>query len=592
MARGLLAPLDLPRGGVTAVPVDFTPEQQRAIDRRSGSVLVSAGAGTGKTSVLVERFVQSVLADGVAVDAILAITFTEKAAAQLTERVRRRFTELDQSDHARAAEDAWISTIHGFCARVLRTHALAAGLDPEFVVLDSLDAERLAIDAFDRALAEFVGEGDHPERLRLLASYTPDKLARMVRTVYAHQRSRGHLRPSLPEVPRPEVGDQAGVLRAAVQAGLAELAGVEGKQVDTARGRMGAALALLDRLDGDLADPSETGALALKGTAKALKGPACEAYGAAQTAYAALCAADRAYRDHVLLRALVDSYGAHYAQRKWDRSGLDFDDLELLARDLLRDDEGVRERYAGRFVHVMVDEFQDTNPLQNEILALLDRDNGFRVGDERQSIYRFRHADVEGFRRHRESARSAGGEERITVNFRSDRPVLDAVDGVFAGLWGGDYVPLAGEFRAVEAYLTLARAVLGPRLRVQVRVAPEVLPVPVPVLALQPLVENAVQHGVERSGDGGLVQVSGEAEGDVCVIVVEDDGPGMSPERAGAVLAGTAEGAGVALLNVDRRLRAVYGAEYGLVVETAPEAGTRIVMRIPRFRPGVVVADG
>ncbi|MBP2370748.1 sensor histidine kinase [Pseudonocardia parietis] len=153
----------------------------------------------------------------------------------------------------------------------------------------------------------------------------------------------------------------------------------------------------------------------------------------------------------------------------------------------------------------------------------------------------------------------------------------------------GDYTPLAGEFRSVEAYLTLARAVLGDRLRVQVRVAPEVLPVPVPVLALQPLVENAVQHGVEKTPDGGLVQVSGEAEGDVCVIAVEDDGPGMNPEHARAVLAGTAEGAGLALVNVDRRLRAVYGAEYGLVIETAPGAGTRIVLRIPRFQPGVVV---
>ncbi|MFC4460493.1 sensor histidine kinase [Pseudonocardia nematodicida] len=152
----------------------------------------------------------------------------------------------------------------------------------------------------------------------------------------------------------------------------------------------------------------------------------------------------------------------------------------------------------------------------------------------------------------------------------------------------GDYTSLAGEFASVEAYLTLARAVLGERLRVQVRVAPEVLPVPIPVLALQPLVENAVQHGVERTPDGGLVQVSGEAEADVCVIAVEDDGPGMSPEHARAVLAGTAEGAGLALVNVDRRLRAVYGPEHGLVIETAPGAGTRIVLRVPRFQPGVV----
>ncbi|WP_345427473.1 sensor histidine kinase [Pseudonocardia xishanensis] len=152
----------------------------------------------------------------------------------------------------------------------------------------------------------------------------------------------------------------------------------------------------------------------------------------------------------------------------------------------------------------------------------------------------------------------------------------------------GDYTTLAGEFRAVEAYLALARAVLGDRLRVQVRIAPEVLPVALPFLALQPLVENAVQHGVERREEGGSVQVSGEAQGSECVIAIEDDGPGMDPEHARALLAGAGGGEGLALTNVDRRLRAVYGPQYGLVIETALGEGTRVVMRVPRFQPGVV----
>ncbi|NMH97133.1 histidine kinase [Pseudonocardia sp. K10HN5] len=154
----------------------------------------------------------------------------------------------------------------------------------------------------------------------------------------------------------------------------------------------------------------------------------------------------------------------------------------------------------------------------------------------------------------------------------------------------GDYTTLAGEFRAIEAYLTLARAVLGERLRVQVRIAPEVLPVAVPFLALQPLVENAVQHGVERSESGGSVQVSGEAQGSECVISVEDDGPGMDPAHARAILAGQAAGSSLGLVNVDRRLRTVFGAGYGLVIETAEGAGTRVVMRVPRFHPGVVAS--
>jgi two-component system LytT family sensor kinase len=152
----------------------------------------------------------------------------------------------------------------------------------------------------------------------------------------------------------------------------------------------------------------------------------------------------------------------------------------------------------------------------------------------------------------------------------------------------GEYTTLAGEFRAVEAYLALARAVLGERLHVQVRIAPEVLPVAIPFLALQPLVENAVQHGIERAEAGGSVQVSGEAQGEDCVIAVEDDGPGMAPERAADVLAGRGDGASLGLANVDRRLRTVFGAGYGLVIETADGAGTRVVVRVPRFHPGVV----
>jgi ATP-dependent exoDNAse (exonuclease V) beta subunit len=434
----MLAPVYLPGRGMR-----FTSEQQRAIDLRQGSLLVSAGAGTGKTSVLVERFVRAVLDDGVAVDAILAITFTEKAAAQLTSRVRARLMELGARTEARRAETAWISTIHGFCSRVLRTHALAAGIDPEFRVLDALESERLGIDAFDRALAEFVGSGEDPERLRLLGSYTPDRLADMVRTAYAHGRSRGDARPELPEAVPPRPAGEREALGAAVNAALAEIAAAEGAAVSGARWKLERCAALIHRLaDGEVADAPELKELLFKGTAKALKGAACDQFRTAHDAYLALCVRHREYADHVLLRDLIGRHGHFYDSLKRDRSGLDFDDLQLLARDLLNRDEGLRSVYSQRFAHVMVDEFQDTNPLQNEILDLLDRDNLFRVGDERQSIYRFRHADVKVFRRHRDEAADRGREQPITVNFRSRGEILDAVDMAFGGVWGDGFEPL------------------------------------------------------------------------------------------------------------------------------------------------------
>jgi len=154
----------------------------------------------------------------------------------------------------------------------------------------------------------------------------------------------------------------------------------------------------------------------------------------------------------------------------------------------------------------------------------------------------------------------------------------------------GEYTTVADEFRAIEAYLALQHAVLGERLRVQVRVAPEVLAVAVPYLVLQPLVENAVRHGIEPRPGPGLVQVHGEAVGAECVISVEDDGAGMDPDLATSVLAGRGDPNCVGLANVDRRLRSVYGPYYGLVVETGLGAGTRVIVRVPRFQPGVVAS--
>ncbi len=152
----------------------------------------------------------------------------------------------------------------------------------------------------------------------------------------------------------------------------------------------------------------------------------------------------------------------------------------------------------------------------------------------------------------------------------------------------GDYTTVADEFHAIETYLALQRALLGERLRVQIRVAPEVLAVAIPYLVLQPLVENAVRHGIEPRSRPGLVQVRGEAEGSDCVISIEDDGVGMDPAEAERILAGQGRADSVGLTNVDRRLRNVYGSWFGLVVETALDAGTRVVVRVPMFQPGVM----
>lgn len=151
----------------------------------------------------------------------------------------------------------------------------------------------------------------------------------------------------------------------------------------------------------------------------------------------------------------------------------------------------------------------------------------------------------------------------------------------------GQVTPLAEELTNIERYLALEQARFGDRLQVSLMVAPEVLRVDVPSLAVQPLVENAVRHGIEAKEGPGHVSISATDVGSEAEIVVEDDGVGASPEAVRAVLSGEPGGDHVGLANVDARLRATYGDEYGLIVETAQGAGTRVSFRVPKFSPRV-----
>nr|WP_037915940.1 histidine kinase [Actinacidiphila yeochonensis] len=151
----------------------------------------------------------------------------------------------------------------------------------------------------------------------------------------------------------------------------------------------------------------------------------------------------------------------------------------------------------------------------------------------------------------------------------------------------GEFSTLAEELHSVDRYLRLERARFGARLRVDLLIAPEVLPVAVPFLCLQPLVENAVRHGLGPKPDSGRITIRAEDAGSECRISVEDDGVGMDPEQVRAQLAGRAGGQSLGLGNVDERLRRVFGDDYGLVVETERGAGTKINIRVPKFRNGV-----
>ncbi|MBA3420786.1 MAG: UvrD-helicase domain-containing protein, partial [Thermoleophilaceae bacterium] len=217
-----------------------------------------------------------------------------------------------------------------------------------------------------------------------------------------------------------------------------------GAQLRSVLDRLGRCAGALDSLDpGGTLDALELRGLAIKrGNLKALRGGVFDELERAHSACLELCGRDRAVADLGLLGELLEGYGRRYAERKAERSALDYDDLELWARDLLVRHPALRERVRGRFAHVLVDELQDTNRLQNEIVDLVTDGNLFTVGDELQSIYGFRGAEVGVFAARREDALAGGREVRLTANFRSRAEVLDALDVAFAPVFGKGFTPL------------------------------------------------------------------------------------------------------------------------------------------------------
>ncbi|MFL5891599.1 MAG: UvrD-helicase domain-containing protein [Solirubrobacterales bacterium] len=391
--------------------IQLTDAQRAAIERRDGDVFTEAGAGSGKTRVLVERYCDCVTEDGLKPDEILAFTFTDRAAGELRQRVRSRLIERARAavgngdrelalhiiSSAREGERAWITTIHGFCRRVLAAHPLAARLDPRFRVLDEAESARLRTQAFDAALQQVVGDGGAPAA-RFAAAFNGPRLRDMIVGIHERLRSQGADPPRLPDPGRPVRSDRDGE-------------------------------------DAPELTQSEV---------------------------------RRAEEGLATVNALLASYDREYRLLEFERSGVDFTDLELRALELVRGSGPIAQAWRERFAHVMVDEFQDTNRVQ---LALIDALCGpqarlFVVGDEFQSIYRFRHADLQVFRERRAAAAEDPriAELPLRGNFRSNPAVLAAVDFMGRAMFGDAFAPLeagreaagdtAGEPPVAELLLT------------------------------------------------------------------------------------------------------------------------------------------
>jgi ATP-dependent helicase/nuclease subunit A len=453
-----------------------TPEQAAAIAVGGRDVLLEAGAGTGKTGVMVDRYCRLICDEGVSPDAILAFTFTDKAAAELRQRIRIELARRAELGSERAAGllsgigGAWVTTIHGFCNRLLAAHPVAAGIDPGFRVLDAPESVRAAREAFDEALPEFLAGGpgsggsgplsahERESREELVAAFEVDGLRGIVAGVHGELRSRGEARPRLPE---PPPSDPAAAIRRAISAAgecLEEL-----KETDSKRELLEQALAKLSASGAELS-LDELRALRPSSKAKAIL-PYREAIEAAISACAEAGEGGEAYRH---LATLLELFSTRFEAAKERRTGIDFEDLQILAARLLERAE-IGESYRSRFSHLLVDEFQDTNRLQLRLIEALrgPRSELVVVGDEFQSIYGFRHADLDVFRQQRDQIERRADAELMALsgNFRSRPELIAAVNRFGEALLGPTYRPLrvgtaapaeppAGPGAAVELLLT------------------------------------------------------------------------------------------------------------------------------------------
>ncbi len=451
---------------------------RRVIREALGETLfVEAGAGTGKTSALVDRFVALVLG-GTEIDRIAAVTFTEKAAAELRERVRSALEDAEGeagvSPHIAAAleslDRAQISTIHSFAQTLLRAFSAQAGVDPDFEVQEPVSAERrrqerwrlyleslagnvAAEAAIDRVLSLGLQTGEI-ERLASELTYRPS----LAELLLANPLTAAE--PSWLDVSQ---------LRAEVESVTS--GAPEGDNLTTRLADLLAVLQALERADDSeceetIAAGAGAFASAYKGTAARWNGkenrdPALEIADRVSAELNELLSGLRAGALAALLPFVVTFVGQEDAAR--GREGaLTFDDLIVRVRQVFRENEGARQAFRERFAALLIDEFQDTDPLQMEIAlafarsrddAPLEAGRLFLVGDPKQSIYRFRRADMEMYSKTRDEIEAAGSEfPELALNRRSRPEILNWVNAVFAPLIGeGEEPGIQPPYREVHA---------------------------------------------------------------------------------------------------------------------------------------------
>jgi ATP-dependent helicase/nuclease subunit A len=453
---------------------ELKPEQKIAAHTLDRHLSVTAGPGAGKTFVLVERFLEILRSKKVSVENIVAITFTNRAANEMRQRVRDRIDgllrELPDKErqtwlrHKRTLEGAVITTIHGLCSRLLHEFPVEANIDPQFVLLDEHQAAMMLESVVEETLAEAIHKD---EEIILQFTQGTGRAAFVNALVELHRRYRGEGL-SLDQIERLTVANHASELD--YFKALKELDGYVAQLLSAnrltpaAEVKRAKAAQEWPGLRSILAQPpteqtigAYTQAIEDFWDARPQKGrhPSIERidellWGAdSKNRLAGKLPAigfDLLAKDYSLaILKLLREIDRRLDDEKQRLSVLDFDDLQLRTLRLL-DHPSVLARVSERYRYFLVDEFQDTNGLQRDLLtkiALLHGTNLFIVGDRKQSIYGFRGADVDVFSEMTETIKNAGGAEQpLQLNFRSQQPLIESLNFLFAEIFqSGPDVP-------------------------------------------------------------------------------------------------------------------------------------------------------
>ena len=431
----------------------LTPQQRACVEHVNGPLLVSAGAGSGKTFMLTQRIAYALLnpeLSGVTdIDQVLAITFTEAAAAEIKARVRNKLREEGMADQALKVDACWISTIHGMCSRFLHENALELGLDPQFGLIGDIEQARLLSQCMDEVLRASSGQFD-----ALFDEYGKDKAARMVLDLLAQASNvRGELESLVvaPCMDPHEIARDMYDAIIAVDATARQDVNTKGKQGtiapkirDMAEGEFG--WRTFERLDAQDALTYQELLTAIAGIPTDLYRGSKEPFATAVALFRQTvirlrreCEMGLADAARSSLVGMAREVHRLYEQRKAALGVLDQDDLIHKTLDAFENAPEMESRYRDKFRLIMVDEFQDTSELQIALISHLT--NGDQrlctVGDTQQSIYRFRGADVGTYLAHkrhmRELETDAGGLAcELDRNFRSHGDIIRFVNKLFS----------------------------------------------------------------------------------------------------------------------------------------------------------------